>query len=223
MRHSYVTGLRAGLQRWSVVVLLVLASCTHTIRHVPGNFKTQASDGEIDLVMSPDISQKIIDKKIGINIDRWRFEIGSAVSDLLPKALQTEYARVGLLSVGVANSAPRRGTPESARLIIHSIDMDLDTGTTVFGSHEVTVKLGVQYLDSAGKSVFKKEIVGTGSESGIDRLTTWGGFGELSKFTQGMNEALDVAVTNAVVAAAQHTVECVELKGACPSGAVSQG
>jgi hypothetical protein len=75
--------------------------------------------------------------------------------------------------------------------------------------------MDVEYLDSKGTQVFNKRIVGSGAESGVDRLATWGGFIESSKFTQGMNEALDVAVTNSVLAAAKRIVECIKLNGTC--------
>lgn len=198
-----------------VMSSVLLTGCTHTIRHVPGNFTTQGSTGEIDLVMSPEVCQRVVDKKIGINVDKWRFQIGAAVSDLLPKALGVEYAKVGLVSSTGSNVAAARSKVGPARLVIHSIDLDLSAGSTVFGSHEVTVILGVEYFDSKGNLVLRKTLSGSGAESGSDRLSTWAGFIQSSQFTAGMNEALDVAVTNGVLAAARRIVDCIEQKGAC--------
>jgi hypothetical protein len=203
------------LRKCGLLSFVILTSCTHTIRHVPGDFSSQGTVGEIDLAMTPAISHKVVEQKIGINLDKWRFEIGAAVSDLLPKALRTEYAKVGLVSSPETIGAPGKGKTAVPCLRINSIDLDLSAGATVFNSHEVTLTMEVDYLDDKGRTVFTKKIVSTGSESGAERLATWGGFIETSRFTQGMNEALDVAVTNSVVTAAGRIVECIKVKGAC--------
>jgi hypothetical protein len=202
MNGFYLDGISSLIRKCGLLSLVFIAGCTHTT-------------GEIDLVMTPAISQKVVEEKIGINVDKWRFEIGAAVSDLLPKALRTEYAKVGLVSSVATNVASGKVKAAAPRLSIKAIDLDLSAGTTVFSSHEVTLIMEVEYLDGKGKSVFAKKIVSTGSESGADRLATWGGFLETSKFTQGMNEALDGAVTNSVLMAAKRIVECIKLNGAC--------
>jgi hypothetical protein len=215
MNGFHLDSISSLIMKCGLLSLVFMTGCTHTIRHVPGDFSSQGTTGEVYLVMTPAISQKVVEQKIGISVDKWRFEVGAAVSDLLPKALRTEYAKVGLVSSVVTNGASGRGKVEAPRLSINSINLDLNAGTTVFSSHEVTLTMEVEYLDGKGKTVFAKKIVSTGSESGTDRLATWGGFLLTPMFTQGMNEALDVAVTNSVLMATKRIVECIKLNGAC--------
>lgn len=176
-----------------------LAGCTHTIRHVPPNFVSKASTGEISLLVSPTITQKIVEQRIGINVDKWRFEIGNAFMSIVPSALETHFAKVN-----VVQSASDK-LLKSNSIYIESLDIELDSGTTVLSKHEVILKTQVSYFRKDGSRAFDRTFINRGSQSGSSQLLTWLPFMQMA----GMNDSIELAVTDSLLALSEDLIKSI--------------
>lgn len=183
--------------------MFAFTSCTHSIRHASPDFTTKASSGVITLVVPTDIAQKIVVQRIGINLDKWKFEIGNAFVSIVPPALGTHFSDVRLVNNAINKKA------SSNTILIKSLDVKLEPGVTVFSEHKVILQTRVQYYGINGSLVFDRKFRTIGSHSGSDELKTWSGLVVFPMAIKGMNDSIEFAVTDSLLQLTDELIKAI--------------
>jgi hypothetical protein len=195
---------------YAILILVFLTTaCTHVIKHAQFPSNSTGNTGEIKLFIPPETAQKVIDKKFGINADVWKFEIGQSILDILPKALNKEYSKINILLKKPDLSDLKITDKKSDSLVVKFQNLELDLGMTVFNEHKVTLFANIEYIDKNGNAIFNHEFKSIGLSSGSSQSKTWAGLVFAPMAVSGMNNAIEVAVTNSIIQLADDLLNCI--------------
>lgn len=178
---------------------LLLSGCSYSVMHAPYLPPTPvaATPQDLILIVPPDVSVRVESPVWGESSgmgETYNMDLGAAITDVLPKALQQYFAKVVVMS-----SLPNASITGSTIVKISISSFAVDFATTIFGTSECNLKLNIDVLDSNGLPLKQFIVESTGKGSGSDYKETYAGlvFSPLTR--QGVCKALGAMLTNAVV------------------------
>lgn len=190
---------------FSISLLVLLVGCTHTIAHKPLQNTLPASTNDLSaIIVVPPESKAFTATHSNLSGDKWIFEVGHALVDIVPQVFRNHYGSVLLTDTVPPSFVP---TAKKHLVVLKINSFKPDIGWTVFSKHDGALTVSVE---SKGKKTITEEVTGAGSDSGGNYAKTFGGLLLPSVGISGYNEAMSVMISNAVTATSVKALEVAE-------------